>query len=220
MKSSKLIFQGFRTWHNFYLNRDESLNERQSNLAYDLVFKNTSSLTVSELNREVNLQFSTNFLGSEFNNLTVGNYNFTRGTISYNSDTRNQFRYNPSASYGEFFNGKITTLSASGNMRFGYWGNFGLSYNYNNIQLPENYGNVDLHLLRFRGLVSFTNKLFVNSTIQYNSQSENFSVFSRLQWRYTPLSDIFLIYNQNNNTNTFDLSNRSIILKLTHRFAV
>lgn len=219
-KNSKLIFQGFRTWHNFYLNRDESLNERQSNLAYDLVFKNTSSFTVSGLNREVNLQFSTNFLGSGFDNLPIGNYNFTRGTISYNSDTRNQFRYNASASYGEFFNGKITTLSASGNVRFGYWGNFSLSYNYNDIQLPENYGNVDLHLLRFRGLVSFTNKLFFNNTVQYNSQSENFSVFSRLQWRYSPLSDIFLIYNQNNNTDGFDLSNRSIILKLTHRFAV
>lgn len=49
---------------------------------------------------------------------------------------------------------------------------------------------------------------------------ENFSVFSRLQRRYSLLSDIFLNYNQNNDTNGFDLRSQSIILKLTHRFAV
>ena len=219
-ESSKLIFQGFRFNHNFFLNPDGSLNERDNTLSYDLVFKNTSGFTISGVNREVNLNFATNFLGSEYDNLPVKNYNFSRATVSFNSDRRKQFTYNTSASHGDFFNGKITTLSASGNMRFGYWGNFSLSYNYNDIRLPENYGEIDLHLFRFRGLVSFTNKLFFNNTVQYNSQSENFSVFSKLQWRYSPLSDIFLIYNQNNNTNGFDLSNRSIILKLTYRFAV
>lgn len=219
-ESSKLIYQGFRFWHDIYLNTDGSLNERQNNLAYDLVFKNTSDFTISGTNREVNLGFATNFLGDEFDNLPIANYNFTRGTISYSSDTRKRFTYDTSATYGNFFNGYLTSLGTSGNMRFGYWGNFSLSYNYNNINLPQNYGDVDLHLFRFRGLISFTNKLFFNNVVQYNTQSENFSVFSRLQWRYAPLSDLFVIYNQNNNTNGFDLNNRSIILKLTYRFAV
>ena len=216
--TSKLNFQGFRFYHNIFLNSDGSLNERDNNLAYDLFFKNTSQFTVQATNREVNLNFATNFLGSEYDNLPVQNYNFTRGTVRYNSDRRKQFTYNASASYGDFFNGKITTLNATGNVRFGYWGNFSLSYDYNDITLPENYGNLDLHLFRFRGLISFTNKLFFNNTVQYNSQSENFSVFSKLQWRYSPLSDVYLIFNQNNNTNGFDLQNRSIILKLTYRF--
>lgn len=219
-ESSKLIYQGFRFYHNIYFNADGSLNERDNNLAYDLVFKNTSGFTITVTNREVNLGFETNFLGPEFDNLQIGNYNFTSASVAYNSDKRNQFTYNLSATYGDFFNGKISSIGASGNMRFGFWGNFSLSYNYNDISLPENYGNLDLHLFKFRGLVSFTNKLFFNNTVQYNSQSENFSVFSKLQWRYSPLSDIFLIYNQNNNTNGFDLSNKSIILKLTYRFAV
>lgn len=219
-KHSKLISQGFRFFHNFFLNPDGSLNERDNNFAYDLVFRNTSGLTLLGTNREVNLNFATNFLGEEFDNLPIANYNFSKATVSYNSDTRKRFTYNLSASHGKFFNGEISTLNASGNIRFGYWGNFSLSYNYNDIQLPENYGKIDLHLIRFRGLVSLTNKIFFNNTVQYNSQSENFSVFSKLQWRYSPLSDIFLIYNQNNDTEGFDLKNRSIILKLTYRFAV
>lgn len=218
--TSKLNFQGIRAINNHYLNSDGSLNERDLFLSYDLFFKNTSQFSIIGVNREVNLQFATNFLGNQYDNLPIDNYTFNRGTISYNSDRRKQFTYRTSATYGEFFNGNITTLSASGNIRFGYWGNFSLSYDYNDISLPENYGNLDLHLFRFRGLISFTNKLFFNNVVQYNSQSENFSVFSKLQWRYSPLSDIFLIYNQNNNTNDFDLRNRSIILKLTYRFAV
>ena len=219
-ESGKLIYQGFRFNNNIYLNFDGSLNERDNSIAYDLVFKNTSGFTASGTNREVNLGFETNFLGPEFDNLPAQNYSFTSGFVSYNSDNRKQFTYNASASHGGFFNGKITRLGASANMRFGYWGNFSLSYNYNDINLPENYGDVDLHLLKFNGLFSFTNKLFFNNTIQYNTQSENFSVFSKLQWRYSPQSDIFLIYNQNNETNEFDLSNRSIILKVTYQFGI
>lgn len=219
-KKSKLIFQGFRFYHDVFLNPNGSLNDRNNNLAYDLSFKNTSQFSVTATNREVNLNFATNFLGSNFDNLPVANYNFSSATISFDSDVRKRFTYNVSSTYGEFYNGKIFSSNLSSNLRFGYWGKFNLSYGYNKIDLPQNYGKVDFHLLRARGLISFTNKLSFNNTIQYNSQSENFSVFSKLQWRYTPLADIFLIYNQNNNTNGFDLNNKSIILKLTYRFGV
>ena len=220
--NSKLTFKGIRTSNQFYFNKNGSLNERQNYLSYDLFYKNTSSLSFGITNREVNLGFATNFLGSSFDNLPVGNYNFSSATISFDSDVRKRFTYNVSSTYGQFYNGKIFSSNLSGNLRFGYWGKFNLSYGYNKINLPQNYGKVDFHLLRARGLISFTNKLSFNNTVQYNSQSENFSVFSKLQWRYTPLADIFLIYNQNNNTSTsgFDLNNRSIILKLTYRFGV
>ncbi|MCL6294620.1 DUF5916 domain-containing protein [Jejuia spongiicola] len=219
-QSSKLIFQGFRFFHNIFLNSDGSLNERDNSLAYDLRFKNTSEFSVIVSNREVNLGFATNFLGNEYDNLPIGNYNFTSATLSYSADTRSIFTYDSSVTYGHFYNGYRFSGDLTGNVRFGYWGKFSLTYNYNKINLPNSYGKVNLHLLSARGLFSFTNKLFFNNTIQYNSQSENFSVFSKLQWRYSPLSDIFLIYNQNNNTHNFNLNNKSIILKLTYRFAV
>lgn len=219
-EQSKIIFQGFRFFHNFFLNPDGSLNERNNNLAYDIFFKNTSQFTVMGTSNEVNLSFATNFLGEEFDNLPIGNYTFNSGRLQYISDSRKKFTYDTSISHGHFYNGSITSVGATGNFRFGHWGRFGLSYNYNDIRLPDNFGELDLHLFRFRGAFSFTNKLFFNNTIQYNTQSENFSVFSKLQWRYAPLSDIFLIYNQNNDTNGFGLKNRSIILKLTYRFAV
>jgi len=219
-ENNPLIFQGFRFYHNIYLNPDGSLNDKDHNLAYDLSFKNTSQFSFTATNRAVNLGFETNFLGDNFDNLPVGDYNFSSVSLSFSSDVRKRFTYSISSTYGQFYNGKIFTSNLSGNLRFGYWGKFNITYKYNKINLPQNFGKLDLHLLRARGLISFTNKLSFNNTIQFNSQSENFSIFSKLQWRYRPLSDIFLIYNQNNNTNGFDLSNRSIILKLTYQFGV
>lgn len=173
-KESKIISHAIRTWHDFYFDEENKFYERANNIAYDLALKNTSRFSVSGSNRDVDLRYPTNFLGDEFNNLPVQNYSFLNGSVSYKSDGRNQFTYSTSATYGSFFNGKIAAFNISGNMRFGYWGNFSLSYDYNDISLPENYGDVDLHLLKVKGLFSFTNKLFFNNTVQYNSQSENF----------------------------------------------
>jgi hypothetical protein len=217
---SKLIFQGFRFYHNMFFNPDGSLNERDNNLAYDIFFKNTSRFTLMGTSNEVNLNVSTNFLGEEFENLPIAHYGFWNGLVSYSSDVRKKFTHTTSLTYGGFYNGNRFSSSLSGAIRFGYWGNVGVTYDYNNITLPDNYGNLDLHLMRIRAAFSLTNNLFFNNVVQYNTQSQNFSVFSKLQWRYAPLSDVFLIYNQNNDTNGFDLTNRSIILKLAYRFAV
>ena len=217
--NSILVRHGFRTWHLQYFS-NKKLFERQNNLAYDFLFRNTASLTASITNRALDLQFPTNFLGSEFDNLPVQNYNFWMGNIDYSSDIRKKLTYTLGGTLGSFYNGNISILAASTNFRFGNWGNFSLSYDYNSIVLPENFGDLDLHLVRFNGTLSFTNNLFLSNTVQFNTQSDNFSVFSRLQWRYAPLSDIFLVYNQNNDTQSFDLSNRSIIIKATYRFGI
>ncbi|MBO0323202.1 carbohydrate binding family 9 domain-containing protein [Muricauda sp. CAU 1633] len=218
-EDSGIVEHGARTWNHFYYH-DNSLFERQNNVAYDLFFRNTASLVFTATHVDIDLQFPTNFLGDEFDNLPVQGYNYWNGSVDFSSDIRNRFTYTAGGTMGSFYNGNISTLYASTNYRFGNWGNFSLSYDYNNIDLPDNYGDVDIHLVKFNGALSFTNKLFLSNTVQYNTLSDNFSVFSRLQWRYSPLSDIFLVYNQNNNTNGFDLSNRSIILKLTYRFGL
>lgn len=77
-------------------------------------------------------------------------------------------------------------------------------------------GASKLHLVRFNADIGFSNKLSWKNVVQYNSQSENFSAFSRLQWRYRIMSDIFLIYNENHDTNCFGIKNRSLVLKMTY----
>ena len=52
--------------------------------------------------------------------------------------------------------------------------------------------------------------------MQYSNQRENFGINARLQWRFAPLSDLFLVYNDNYNSTEFTPRFRSINLKMTY----
>lgn len=216
-KESKVIWHGPRTWHYLFFDRYLSTNESENNFAYDFKFRNTSSLTLSARRRKVELGFPTSILGRSFDPLPKDAYDFTRASIQYGTDIRNAFTTNYNASYGSFYNGTIFGFELKGNYRLKSWGNFGFSYNLNKINLPQNYGKVNLNLFKINVDLSFTNKLFLTNFVQLNTQSNNFSMFSRLQWRFAPLSDFYIIYNQNSTSDGFELKNRSVILKITYR---
>ncbi|MFD2099440.1 carbohydrate binding family 9 domain-containing protein [Flagellimonas iocasae] len=212
----KINYHGLRTWHMMYLNPDGSLNEIEDNLAYDFEFQNTSKLNLIGRYQEVNLMFPTSLIGDEFDPIPVGNYDFTRFDVQYRSDERKTFVWNTLAGYGSFYNGTRLGAMVQGSFRFRPWGTFGLTYDYNDIRLADGYGSKNLHLVRFNGNISFSNKLFFTNVLQYTSRNDNFSAFSRLQWRYSPMSDIFLIYNENHDTTGLGIKNRSIVLKVTY----
>ncbi len=216
--NSGLIFHRIRTWHNMYYNSDGSLNDRNNNFAYDFRFKNTSSFTVDVQNREVDLLFPVAFLGSDFEPLPAINYTFNRLRLTYRLDTRKKLSGGILASYGGFFDGTRFNVNLDSNIRFKSWGNLSFRYSYNNIKLAQGFGERELHLLSLNGNVGFSNKMFLKNVIQYNSQSENFSIFTRFQWRYLPMSDLFVIFNENHSTDGFDIKNRGLALKLTYWF--
>jgi len=64
--------------------------------------------------------------------------------------------------------------------------------------------------------VTLNKSLFFNTLIQYSNQRENFGINARLQWRFAPLSDLFLVYNDNYNSTEFTPRFRSINLKMTY----
>ena len=63
---------------------------------------------------------------------------------------------------------------------------------------------------------TFSKNVFWTTLVQYNSQDEDFSINSRLQWRFRPLSDLFLVYNDNYKTVPFGPSTRAVVLKFTY----
>jgi hypothetical protein len=61
--------------------------------------------------------------------------------------------------------------------------------------------------------ITFTNTLFWTTYFQYNEQVSNVNLNSRIQWRYKPASDIFLVYSDNYLPESLGIKNRSIVLK-------
>lgn len=214
-ENSNINQHGIRTWHNLWLNPDRSLNERSHGIAYDFIFKNTSELRINRFTREINLPVPTNLIGAD-TPLPIANYQFSEFFINYNTDRRKILNADVRVRYGDFFNGERFGLITGLNVRAQPWGTFGINYEFNKVQLAEGFGETTLHLLRANTEISFSNTMFWTTSLQYNSQSENYNIFSRFQWRFKPMSDFFLVYTDNYTTDGLNIKNRQIVFKMTY----
>ncbi len=144
-------------------------------------------------------------------------YNYSRGSISYNSNSQRLFSFKLNSSLGEFFNGNLYNYGVSLNYRIVPFVNIDLSYSNNKILLS--YANSNLSSYSSRVEVSFNTELFLTTFFQYNSQIDNINLNTRLRWNFKPLSDIYIVYTDNyfaKGSNFFDLKNRSLALKLNY----
>ena len=71
------------------------------------------------------------------------------------------------------------------------------SFTYNDLEFGSVYGDRQLFAISPKIEINFSNNLFWTTFLQYNTQVENFNINSRLQWRFAPMSDIFLVYTDN-----------------------
>lgn len=144
-------------------------------------------------------------------------YNYTSFGAEYRSDNRKVFSYSIEPSYGQFFNGNKTSVEASANLRLQPYFSTSLQINYDNINLPNPYPDASIWLVGPRFDVTFSKNIFWATFVQYSTQRDNFSVNTRLQWRFAPLSDLFVVYNDNYFTDgAFSPRFRTFNVKLTY----
>ena len=149
-------------------------------------------------------------------------------SAQFRSDSRKLFNYDLGITFGEWFNGDLVNLSGNFNYRFQPIISLGMRIDYNGIRLPNPYADADLLLVAQRTDLTFTKKLFLTNFIQYNSQGNNLNINTRLQYRFAPVSDLFIVYTDNYNTsqlgNDYQIfnnpTNRALILKLTYWFNI
>jgi hypothetical protein len=92
----------------------------------------------------------------------------------------------------------------------------GINYTVDHISLQEPYATETLVLLGPRMDLTFTKNLFFSTVVQWNEQIRNMNINARLQWRYKPVSDLFIVYTDNYATNGSGLKNRSLVAKVTY----
>ncbi|MEC8832825.1 MAG: hydrolase, partial [Bacteroidota bacterium] len=143
-------------------------------------------------------------------------YHFNQMEFVYQSNNVNLLTYGVQGTVGRFFNGDILSLGGQVAYRIQPWVQFTLGANYDKIDLPDPYEDADLWLVTPKIDVTFTKNLFWSTLVQYSNQRDNLGINSRLQWRFAPLSDLYLVYNDNYFTQTFAPRFRSINLKLTY----
>jgi hypothetical protein len=91
-----------------------------------------------------------------------------------------------------------------------------VAVSYNDIRMSAPWNNTKLWIVSPRIDITMLNNLYFTTFVQYNSQLKNININSRLQWRYKPASDIFLVYTDNYLPAPFSVKNRALVLKITY----
>lgn len=207
---------------NFVFNQpDYDLVDRSVSTGMSFEFPGQSSLSFNVASLYTFLFFSfdpTNTGGVELPEGTGYDYYAVSG--GYESDLRKDFYYSVGISGGSYFNGEIVTLEGEINYRWQPYGTFAISAEYNDIQLPAPYSSSDFWLVGPRAELALSRSLFFSAFLQYNTQVDNVNINTRLQWRFRPVSDLFLVYTDNYFSNQFFTQptgkNRALVLKATY----
>jgi Domain of unknown function (DUF5916)/Carbohydrate family 9 binding domain-like len=217
-KHSFVLSHGPRYTGTYYYNTSFKKTDNENILLYIFNLRNQGIFDVWSGNDYVQLLQPFDPTNSNKDSLAAGTvHRWKAFGIEYFSKPQSLFTYSISTRFGGYYvNGNRTGISADIGYRVQPYAGITLSTVYNRIQLPQPWGNTTFWLIGPRIDVTFTNKLFLTTFIQYNDQQKNINLNARLQWRYRPASDLFLVYTDNYYSSPLYVRNRAFVLKFTY----
>jgi hypothetical protein len=218
-KSDAIISHGPGIRTDMFFNTSMDLTDRQTEISYSVEWSNlfTTSVDASETYIKLMAPYDPTNTGGAM--LTAGDaFSWKEAGISFVSDMRKPFYLSVRGSYGGYYNGERWSLSGELNYRYQPYGSLALVTAYNSISIPEPYNSAKLLLIGPRLDFTFTDKLFFTSFVQYNNQIDNLNLNLRLQWRYAPVSDLFIVYTENSFPVGYNIKNRGLVIKLSYWF--
>jgi hypothetical protein len=90
--------------------------------------------------------------------------------------------------------------------------------------MPQGYNNADFWIIGPRADITFSKSIFWTTFVQYNNQINNVNINTRFQWRFKPMSDLFIVYTNNmfaetvGADNRFQQKNQALVVKLNYWF--
>lgn len=204
------------------LNPNGSFNESSNRLYVEMNFKNTSELSFSVSPNWADVPVAFKFDDEEDLEkcpaLPAGFYHYTSAEAEWSSDYRKQVFYGFSMGAGEFYNGKQLQAGVELTCRFQPIMNVAIKAQYNRLDFPVPYCDVELFNITPRVEVFFAKNIWWTTFLQYNTQADNFNVNSRFQWRFRPMSDLFVVYTDNYAVEIFGVKNRALTAKVNWWF--
>lgn len=215
-KNIILIMPGGETGYTYL--KDGRLTEINNVLRMNIRFRNTSDfkLDLSNIYQLLPSDFNPIFPKGDTTLISGNDYRWTSFTATYNSDSRKLLTARLIASGGQYYNGERIGFAGTLTYRVQPYGNFSVTWDYNDIRLPGDYGQAKFLLLSPRLDLTLSRKVFLTSFLQYNDRFSNVNLNTRLQWRFKPASDFFIVYAENYLPGSFESKNRSLVIKFTY----
>ncbi len=151
-----------------------------------------------------------------------GSYSFNESTLAFNTAGQREFSGRFSMTQGDFYNGKRQNLNGSLSWTQSRYFVASVSYDWNDIELPQ--GDFITRLTSLSTQVAFSSTLYWVSLVQYDNLSEEVGVNTRLQWIPRAGQEGFIVLNYNlqdkDKDNSFQsaTSDLSVKFKYTFRF--
>ncbi|MBK8558202.1 MAG: carbohydrate binding family 9 domain-containing protein [Lewinellaceae bacterium] len=201
------------------LNPDGTLNESSNYAGITWNLRNTSEFTMRAYVNWANVPVAFKFDDGDLADcpaLAAGTYRFQFGEMKWSSNYRKKFFLSFKGGGGGFYTGNQAYMSVELNYRIQPILNLRLSAAYNLLEFPTPYCDVEIFNITPRIEVFFAKNIWWTTFLQYNTQADNFNINSRLQWRFRPMSDIFLVYTDNYAVQFFGPKNRALVLKANY----
>jgi len=199
-----------------FLNENGSMNETDLNMQYTIQFANRRNAFVSYTWQDVNLPFQTGILPG-LDSFKPGHYAFGFYTLDYESNFLRPFSWSATAQAGNYFGGNRVSFTGGVKQRIQPWAYFGFTFNYNYVKVGDKTVKpfIATPTLEF----DLNTNMYFTTFVQYNSSIRNVNLNSRFQWRFKPLSDIFLVYAANYTTVPMPgANNYKLTLKMDYWF--
>jgi len=217
-KGGRILTHGPTLHLNFFFDKAYRPLDNTNYLTYNLTFRDRSIFTGWVATDWIRLTADldpTNMGKARLKSGTI--HNWRAWGTEFVSKPQSLFTYGFSTRYGGFYNGgDRLNITTDLGYRFQPFVSLGVTSSYNRIWLPELSGITRFWLIGPRVDVTMTNTLFFTAFMQYNEQAKNVNLNTRLQWRYKPASDLFIVYTDNYIPGSFLAKNRALVLKLTY----
>lgn len=215
-KSKTILSHAIEASVSSYMNESFEQTDYQNYVSYGINFRKLNNVNGWIGDNYVKLLFPFDPTNTGGDTLATGSeYHWVAFGLEYISKPQSLFTYSVTTRFGGYYNGTRSSVETSMGYRVQPYMNLSVTTAVNDIKLPEPYASETLWLVGPRLDVTMTNTLFFTAFAQYNQQRDNFNLNTRLQWRYRPASDLFIVYTDNYLPGEY-VKNRSLVVKFTY----
>lgn len=217
-KSGSILSHGPQLMGSYYYNLDLASTDNTKMFTYLVTFRDKSTIAGVLQNDFVELlaPFDPTRIGKQPLD-AHSKHRWSTAGFDWISAPQHQTTFALSTRAGGYYaNGELVSITGNVGYRIQPFVNFDFAVTYNQIKLPQPWGNNQFLLLGPKVDITMTNKIFFTAFYQYNEQTKNINFNTRFQWRYKPVSDLFIVYTDNYYIGPVFIKNRAVALKLTY----
>ena len=198
-ENSKIISHGPKFSRTLFTDKNYKKTDLIDELSYFLNFDDRSSFNIGFASNYIKLLDDFDPIKSNIKSLLKGSlHKWNSISLEYLSNQQKKFTYKLEVIMGGYYqNVKRRGLGAELGYRFQPYIILSSLLIYNSIDLESPWNKNNFWLIGTKVDITLTNKIFFSNLYQYNEQFDLWNFNSRFQWRYSPASDFFLVFNSN-----------------------